>query len=98
MWGAGGIVERKLVGSQECGEKSRIATRLDFGGLLRGFFCDYVPPKRPFVYRSLTILIRSNPSKQKMELSGKNRGCETRAAVFRLISSGALFLPLISCI
>ena len=78
-----GMGERKLMGAQEWGEKSRSIWRpprlagrfqLDFGGLLRSFFCDHVPPKRPFANWSLTILIRSNPDKQKIELSGKNRG------------------------
>ena len=73
--------ERKLMEAEEYGEKSRIETRLDFGGLLRSFFCDYVQPKRPFASRSLTILIRPNPAKRKMELWGANRGSKTRAAV-----------------
>ena len=76
--------ERKLKEAPECGEKSRIETRLDFGGLLRSFFWDYVPPKRPFANRSLTILICSNPAKQKMQRLKKNRGSEMRAAVSTL--------------
>ena len=59
----GGAGERKLMVAQECGEKSRIETRLDFGGPLRSFFWDYVPLKRPFTNRSLNTLIRSNPTK-----------------------------------
>ena len=76
-----GMGERKLMGAQECGQKSRIEPRLDFGGLPRSFYRDYVPPKRLFANRSLTILVRSNPAKRKMELSGKNRGSKTRAAL-----------------
>ena len=72
-----GAGERKLMVAQECGEK----TRLDFGGLLRSFFWDCVPLKRPFANWSLNILIRSNSAKQKMEPLEKNRGSETRAAV-----------------
>ena len=83
--------ERKLMGGQECGEKSRIETRLDFGGLPRSFFCDYLPPKRPFANRPLTTLIRSNPARQKMELSGKNRGSKTRAAVSPLSTGFTTF-------
>ena len=79
-----GVGERKLMVAQECGEKSWIEIRLDFGGLLRSFFWDYVPPKRPFANRSLTILICSNPAKQKMEPLKKNRGSEMRAAVSTL--------------
>ena len=87
----GGMSERKLMGWQECGEKSRIETRLDFGGLPRSFFCDYLPPKQPFANRSLTTLIRSNPARQKMELSGKNRGSKTRAAVSPLSTGFTTF-------
>ena len=76
--------ERKLMRVQECGEKSRIETRLDFGGLLRGFF-------RHYVRQNGHLLIRSNPAKQKIELSGKNRGSETRAAVSPLIYFGPPF-------
>ena len=47
----------------------------------RSFYRDYVPPKRLFANRSLTILVRSNPAKRKMEFSGKNRGSKTRAAL-----------------
>ena len=70
--------ERKLMRVQECGEKSRIETRLDFGGLLRGYF-------RHYVRQNGHLLIRSNPAKQKIELSGKNRGSETHAAVSPLM-------------
>ena len=84
-----GMGERKLMRVQECGEKSRIETRLDFGGLLRGYF-------RHYVRQNGHLLIRSNPAKQKIELSGKNRGSETRSAVFPLIYFGPPLLPLIS--
>ena len=47
----------------------------------RSFYRDHVPPKRPFAHWSLTILVRSNPAKRKMELSGKNRGSKTCAAL-----------------
>ena len=66
--------------TQGCAGKSRIETRLDSGGLLRSSFWDCVPPKRPFANRSLSILIRSNPAKQKIGPLGKNHGSETRAA------------------
>ena len=69
--GRDGMSERNLMGAQECGEKSRIETRLDFSGLLRSFFCDYVQPKRPFASRSLTISIRPNPANQKRTFRGR---------------------------
>ena len=65
--------------AQECGEKSPIERRFGFGGLLRSSFSDYVPLKRPFANRSLNILIRSIPSKRRMEPVEKNRGSDTRA-------------------
>ena len=60
-------------------EPDRNTTR--FWSPPRSFYRDYVPPKRPFANWSLTILVRSNPAKRKMEFSGKNRGSKTRAAL-----------------
>ena len=52
-------------------------------------FCHLLRPKRPVVDRSFTILIRSNPGRQKIALLGENRGSETRAAVSPLVSFGS---------
>ena len=89
--------ERELMGAQECGERSRIETQPDFSGLSRSFFRDYVSPKRQFANRLLTFLIRSNLAKQKMELSGTNRGSEARAAVSLLPTSFTTFDHLHHC-